>query len=63
MMVIKENTTIDILIGFALIIIGLWMIFSFIKKQKIDSYYDVKGLGIGIACLIGGLFLFFKSIL
>jgi len=38
-------------------------IFPFIKKQKNDSYYDVKGLGIGVTCLIGGLFLFFKSIL
>ncbi len=52
----------NLIIGFILISLGLWLLFSFIKKLKIDSFYDIKGFMIGIACLIGGLFLILKSL-
>jgi len=47
----KNNLIIDISIGVLLIIIGIWMI----RKIKIKTFYDIKGFGVGVACLLGGI--------
>jgi uncharacterized membrane protein HdeD (DUF308 family) len=55
--------TIEVFLGIVLILFGIWMILLYVKKNKIDSFYDIKALMIGIASLIGGIFIFLKLFL
>jgi hypothetical protein len=52
----ENNPIIEISIGILLIIIGIWMI----RKIKIKTFYDIKGFGVGVACLLGGITLLLK---
>ena len=55
----QTNPLFEIIIGVISLIIGVLML----KKIKIKTFYDIKGVGVGLSCLILGGFLLLKNLI
>ncbi|MAO16629.1 MAG: hypothetical protein CMH44_07090 [Muricauda sp.] len=59
----NSTIVINILLGISLIIFGIWLFKLILKKYKVKTFYDVKGISVALASVLGGLFLIIKNLL
>ncbi len=54
---------IDLILSLVLLLFGIILLVIIVRKYKVKTFYDIKGLGVAIVSIIAGIYLLVKAIL